>query len=290
MYTNETRTSQAFSAIPKVVFGLDAYIRNHPWMVSVQFREDENESFTHNCGGAIIDKSWILTAAHCNSLNSDRPYPCIVCNIFEKSNVEVATIVYTMPRHEQFGLARDGRPINDIMLLQLHTPLKFRSTINKIDLDTDIRKNYTGKWCTITGWGDTDANLGKKYPDRLQVLRMPVVTQEHCGTAWRIPRTFWNKLICLQVKNKDSCKHDSGGPVVCSKKLVGTLTTGGVPCDGSKPSIHTRISAYLDWIKDKMNTKMIRIRKTKNKENMKGEGTENLKNNRDQNCNYSKVK
>lgn len=58
-------------------------------------------------------------------------------------------------------------------------------------------------------------------------------------------------------------KHDSGGPVVCSEKLVGTLTTGGDPCDGSKPSIHTRISAYLDWIKDKMNTRNDKNKKDK---------------------------
>lgn len=47
---------------------------------------------------------------------------------------------------------------NDLTLLQLKTPLKFGSTIYKIDLDTDIGKNYTGEVCTISGWGNTNGS------------------------------------------------------------------------------------------------------------------------------------
>ncbi|XP_071123225.1 trypsin beta-like [Mytilus edulis] len=212
-----TKVLSAIKAEAAIVRGDNTFIASHPWMVSVQFRQDENEDFTHSCGGAIIDKSWVLTAAHCNSFYSERPATNIrvLAGSSYLSLMDVKIPVKKYYVHEQFDLAIDGRPINDLMLLQLQKPLQFGSTIKKIDLDTDIGKNYTGELCTITGWGDTDANLGGKYPDRLQVLTMPVVTKEHCGTVWRIPKTFWNKLICLQVKDKDSCEHDSGGPVVC---------------------------------------------------------------------------
>lgn len=48
---------------------------------------------------------------------------------------------------------------------------------------------------------------------------------------------------------------DSGGPVICNdvKRLVGTLSFG-LECDGSTPSVNTRTSAYLDWIKTTINT------------------------------------
>lgn len=79
-------------------------------------------------------------------------------------------------------------------------------------------------------------------------------------------------------------QHDSGGPLVCKKKLVGTLTYGGDPCNGKKPSVHTRTSTNLNWIKGKMNTKNKKNKKNKkdkkNKNNQKGKGKKNKKNNR----------
>ncbi|VDI14478.1 Hypothetical predicted protein [Mytilus galloprovincialis] len=187
----------------------------------------------------------------------------------------------SVQEHDQFKYVLGYGWINDLMLLQLRKPLKFGPTINKIDMDTDIGKNYTGELCTITGWGDTDVNLGKIFPDRLQVQTMPVVTDDYCGTVWNIPKKIMNNLICLQKNNTDSCLHDSGGPLVCNKKVVGILTTGGEPCNGKKPSIHTRTSANLNWIKGKMNTKNKKNKKDKkNKNNQKGKGKKNKKNNR----------
>ncbi|XP_071120550.1 chymotrypsin-1-like [Mytilus edulis] len=268
----------------KIVNGDNANIEDYPWMVSIQFRINENDSFTHKCGGAILDKSWILTAAHCNIDNPGRPANDIRIQAGSSflSQMKVKIPVKKYYEHEQFKPFVTGQLDNDLMLLQLRKPLRFGSTINKIDLDTEIGKNYTGELCTITGWGDTDVNAGGNMPDRLQVLNLHVVTNEHCGIAWRIPQTFWNNMICLQDKDKDSCRGDSGGPVICNNKLVGTLSYGNnSPCDGSYPSVHSRISAYLDWIKGKMNAKNKKDKKNKKgSSNTKGKGKKKQKNNR----------
>lgn len=80
---------------------------------------------------------------------------------------------------------------------------------------------------------------------------------------------------------------DSGGPVICNdvKRLVGTLSFG-LECDGSTPSVNTRTSAYLDWIKttineNKTNNKDKKDKKDKkSKNNTKGKRKKNRKNNR----------
>ncbi|VDI15132.1 Hypothetical predicted protein [Mytilus galloprovincialis] len=162
---------------------------------------------------------------------------------------------------------------NDLSLLQLKTPLKFGLTINKIDLDTDIRKNYTGEVCTISGWGNTNGS-GTNYPDRLQVVSMHVVPIDYCKTSYPGIYSFPKNTICLQDGKKDSCNKDSGGPMVCSKKLVGVLSFGVESCDGRSPSVHTRVSAYTDWIKKEMKNKR------KNKKNdKKDKKSKNNKNN-----------
>ncbi|CAG2250894.1 unnamed protein product [Mytilus edulis] len=134
-------------------------------------------------------------------------------------------------KHEKYYTAGGDSIEPDLMLLQLKTPLKFGSTVNKIDLDTDTGKNYTGELCTISGWGTTNAT-GLNY---------------------------------------DKNSRDSGGPLVCSKKLVGVLSFGPItPCDGRVPSVHIRVSAYTDWIKEKL--------KNKNKKNNKDKKGKNNKN------------
>lgn len=51
------------TGIGKIVGGSEAADGEFPWQVSL--RSVAGLGATHFCGGAVIDKDWILTAAHC---------------------------------------------------------------------------------------------------------------------------------------------------------------------------------------------------------------------------------
>lgn len=73
--------------------------------------------------------------------------------------------------------------------------------------------------------------------------------------------------------------------MICNndKKLAGTLSFG-LGCNQTTPSVHTRISRYLDWIKDTVNTKNKKNKKDKKtKKNTKAKGKKSNSNKKNKN-------
>ncbi|CAG2227374.1 unnamed protein product [Mytilus edulis] len=169
-----------------------------------------------SCSGSISHQIQVSTAASVKIVNGDdadiKDHPWMVSFQLGKSGVN---FTHKCGGHDKFKPTLVTGLQNDLMLLQLQKPLKFGSTINKIDLDTNVGHNYTGEVCTITGWGDTDVNLGMNSPDRLQVLYMPAVTNAYCNSTYFLVdkrplfRGAYSNFICLQDKDKDSCKENN---------------------------------------------------------------------------------
>ncbi|XP_043851865.1 chymotrypsin-C [Dromiciops gliroides] len=237
----------------RVVGGSDVTPHSWPWQISLQYLKDN--TYRHTCGGTLISNQHVLTAAHCISKSLTYRVVLGKNNLVEEEAGSVAVGVDTIFVHEKWNsfLVR-----NDIALIKLAEPVELSDTIQAACLppkDTALAQDYP---CYVTGWGRlwTDGPIA----DVLQQALLPVVDYNTCTQ-----RDWWGALVTKNMVCAGgdgviaSCNGDSGGPLNC-EAANGAWEVRGIVSFGSslgcntakKPSVFTRVSAYIDWINEKL--------------------------------------
>ncbi|XP_078488867.1 plasminogen-like isoform X3 [Ciona intestinalis] len=229
----------------RIVGGFDANKGSLPWMVALR----RYPSFSFFCGGSIIDKNWILTAAHCVK-NKPESYRGILGNYFNKMVDEEETIVgfSSVHIHENYN---DNTLDNDIALLKVAEPLVFNDHVKPVCLpeynagvsyvpDTDV---------IISGWWTLKSNGA--LSNALQQAYVDIVSLEECGT--RYSSVFAPSVMCAGILDKggiDTCQGDSGGPLVDPNGNVqlGVVSWGRGCALAQYPGVYTSVSYYRRWL------------------------------------------
>ncbi|XP_037687120.1 plasma kallikrein [Choloepus didactylus] len=235
----------------RIVGGSDSSWGEWPWQVSLQVKLHTQ---SHLCGGSIIGRQWVLTAAHCFDgylwPNVWRIYGGLL-NLSEITKETAFSRIKEIIIHQQYTVSEGG---NDIALIKLEAPLNYTESQKPICLPSkgDINTIYTNCW--ITGWGYTKEN--GTIQNILQKANIPLVPNEECQTKYT-KYEITKRMICAGYKEggTDACKGDSGGPLVCKHneiwQLVGITSWGEGCARREKPGVYTKIAEYVDWILEK---------------------------------------
>lgn len=244
----------------RIVGGEDAYDGEFPWVASVRLYGQ------HFCGGTIIHRRWVVTAAHC--LRSKAPHYFTVrvgeYNV-RKPEKDHDTQDIRLSRyvvHPQYSIPK--RYNNDIALLQLSRDIEFNRYVIPICLP-NATTDLAGKTGTVAGWGnvkdvDNDvmsSSLPGLRKDVLQKVNVPLLTNNVCNSWYAKAGKFvqlQDSQICAGYAEgkKDACQGDSGGPLMYSNEsqylLIGVISAGFGCARPLLPGLYTRVSTYLSWI------------------------------------------
>lgn len=236
-----TRFSNSKGDFKRIIGGSEAAKNRYPYSVSLQ------DWGGHFCGGSLIARDCVLTAAH-----------CVAGGAFQvrvgSDDVDEGELVGTWKEvvHQGYDPGTDQ---NDFSLVFLRGLASRNFPLVRIN----DRDNFpvAGEQAIAMGWGDTDVREDQTYlPDNLHEVQLDVITNEECEAAENEGQHYrgwiYDNMLCTFKKDKDACQGDSGGPLIVQgnspdEDIQVGVVSWGVGC-AHLPGVHSRISKAYDWI------------------------------------------
>merc|ERR1719367_447050 len=282
----------------RIVNGKECSINQWPWAVVLGRLRSGSASIRVMCGGTLITKRHILSAAHCFT---SRTRPLVVR--FGEHDITTSSESRSFDReiqrykiHERY----DSRAlVNDIAVVTVSgSDLEFSQTIRSACLPYDyVGVNYESfrNDPTIVGWGATQNNGAASTVCRQATV--PIVSIPECSDDYRgVSRVNINDdMVCAGQGRRDSCAGDSGGPMLSDfsdgRWSVIGIVSFGVECASERhPGVYTRVDRYLSWIERQIgdrSSQRNRGNKFHNKGDRRPNGDRRRPNNRNRDDNHN---
>jgi len=236
----------------RVIGGENAIRGSWPWQILLQY------DGRAGCGGSLIRKNWVVTAAHCISGVITRPDRLgVVVGEHDRTKPETPASAKTHkvkrvvmhPKYSRRTLS------NDIALLELAEDVTFNDYVKPVCLPE--KEIPVESFCYITGWGKI------KHPGSmtsiLQQGKLKVPSNTECNSLNQATSGIKidNTMICGGDGGDTTlsgCHGDSGGPFVCKVdgrwELHGAVSWGSGRCDSDQAyTVFSRVMTNLAWIK-----------------------------------------
>lgn len=257
---NENCGIKPTKRVTLISYGLNTSPGDWPWHAAI-YKLQSKTNRNYICGGTLIDRKTVITAAHCVlDLNLVIIPDRIIVELgrYDLSMTTPGTQEFKVYEVKQHELYNPETIENDIAILVLANYVQVTAYVNFICLpepNMDL-VNQVGK---TVGWGRDQNN---ELQTELKEASVPVVDNIMCLSS---NRDFFGQFLtktnfCAGYRNNTNvCRGDSGGGLVFQRDnhwILGGITSLGVSskstelqCDITQYAIFTDVTKFVKWIK-----------------------------------------
>lgn len=228
-----------------------------PWHVAI-YRKIDFGTEKYICGGTLINKNTIITAAHCIIVNDAVISADLIHVELGKYEIDlggkIESKVSRIIKHFNFDYNFFE---SDIALLKLVTMIEFTSIILPICITnrTDV---FTTNLGIVPGWGE---NESKQLSNELTQITLPILSHRECKMSNEnfFTRYLHENNFCAGYRNGTNvCSGDSGSGMIFEIEgkwfLRGIVSLGvglenETRCDISQNVLFTDVPDFFEWIK-----------------------------------------
>ncbi|KAJ0173271.1 hypothetical protein K1T71_011447 [Dendrolimus kikuchii] len=256
------------SATPLVANGKPTKAGQWPWQVALYHAQTVD--YKYICGGTLVTRRHVITAAHCVTLPGSRTLvdPKTLNVHLGKYNLkfsEDGTQVKLVQSIKFHPLYNETYFLQDLAILELKDKVTYNDRVQPACLWPDDQvdlENVIGVIGSVVGWGFDETGVST---EELNLAEMPVIDTNTClrSNGEFFIRFTSDYTYCAGYRDGTAvCNGDSGSGMVFKMDnswylrglvSVAVARPNEYQCDPSQYVIFTDVAKLLPWIKENIN-------------------------------------